>query len=392
MNSIFFKNIAYFNIFDDIDVYDKKISKYIHENDYCFFENFNIWNDIVNDHIKPQKKFKKCKKIDDNKYYRLVDEVITVKRKDLLCFYGCKYPKDDFNINVSSYVYINQSYKLDCDIFHFRCYNRSNAIIYDDVYFHINKLSKIPKESTPFLEENFSIPINNKRYDVHIYVIDSLSYYHALRALPKTRKYLKENFNGVEMEYLNAIGGSSRLNAYGFLLNKQNMDVDDFFSYEKTKKNDFGDSDSCEVALDNQTFIQEYYKKMGYVKLSAEDYEPGGIFSYVNCTGFKKEPPHHTLKPFQILSKQIELGKVIENKFKRKCYHHGFHIIDYMSDFLQKYENNLKMTLIWHSNLLHDEINPIFTADETFYKSITKRNKKKKFVSLITPLKLNRFL
>uniref|UniRef100_A0A0N5BUQ1 Sulfatase domain-containing protein n=1 Tax=Strongyloides papillosus TaxID=174720 RepID=A0A0N5BUQ1_STREA len=264
---------------------------------------------------------------------------------------------------------------MDCDIFHFRCYNRSNVIIYDDVYFHINKLSKIPKESTPFLKENFSIPKNNKLYDVHIYVIDSLSYYHALRALPKTRKYLKENFNGVEMEFLNSIGENSRPNAYGILLNKQNMDVNDFFSSKKEKKNDFGDMESCGVSLDNKTFILDYYRKMGYVTLFAEDYEFGGVFSYINCVGFKKEPSHHTLKPFQILSTQIELGKVVENKLKKECYHHGFHIMDYLSDFLQKYKSNSKMTLIWHSNILHDEINPIFAADEIFYNFFKKNEK-----------------
>uniref|UniRef100_A0A0N5CE31 DUF1919 domain-containing protein n=1 Tax=Strongyloides papillosus TaxID=174720 RepID=A0A0N5CE31_STREA len=260
-----------------------RIKEFTYKNSYCLFEKFNIWNDIVHDHIIPQKQFEKCKKIHDNKYYTLIDGVITVTRKDLLCFYGCKYPKNDFKITFGPYIYINKPFKLDCDIFHFRCYNTSNAVIFDDVHFHVKKLSKIPKESTNFLKEDFSIPINNKRYDVHVYVIDSLSYYHALRALPKTRKFLKEKFNGVEMEYLNVIGGNSRPNAYGFLLNKQNMDVDDFFSYEKTKKNDFGDLDSCEVALDNQTFIQEYYRKMGYVTLSAEDYDSGGVFSYLNC-------------------------------------------------------------------------------------------------------------
>uniref|UniRef100_A0A0K0F173 Beta-1,6-N-acetylglucosaminyltransferase n=1 Tax=Strongyloides venezuelensis TaxID=75913 RepID=A0A0K0F173_STRVS len=366
MYLIFSKNIANLNNFYNVDIHDKKIIKDFYENSYCLLEKFNIWSDIVHNYIKPQKKFKKCKKIHDNKYYKITDGIITVKRKDLLCFYGCKYPKNNFNISLSPYVYINKSSKLDCDIFHFRCYNRSNAIIYDDVHFHINKLDKIPRESTSFLEENFSIPVNNKRYDVHIYVIDSLSYYHALRALPKTRKYLKENFNGVEMEYLNIIGADSRLNAYGFLLNKQNMDVDDFFSSSK-KKNDFGNLDSCEVALDNQTFIQEYFRKMGYVTLSAEDYELGGTLSWPMCVGFKKEPAHHTLKPFQYFSIHPISSKFVKNVYKRKCYHHGFHIMDYMSDFLQKYENNLKMTLIWHSNILHDEINRIFAADEIFY-------------------------
>uniref|UniRef100_A0A0N5BZD5 Sulfatase domain-containing protein n=1 Tax=Strongyloides papillosus TaxID=174720 RepID=A0A0N5BZD5_STREA len=376
MYPIFYKNIFNFNVFySKVEVHDRKINKIIYKNSNCFFEKFNIWNDIVYNYVKPLKKFEKCKKIHDKKYYKFFNEVITVMKDDLHCYCSCMYTKNSFELNATQYILIEESIKLNCDIFHLRCYNLSGKIIYDDVYFHINKLYKIPKESTPFLEKNFSIPIRNKRYDVHIYVIDSLSHYHALRALPKTRKFLKEKFNGIEMEYLNAIGADSRHNAYGFLLNKQNIDVDDFFFLSKTKKSDFGDLDLCKIHLDNKTYIQEYYRRMGYVTLSAEDFEHSGIFNYPECVGFKKEPGHHTLKPLQVLSLHPIMSKLVKDKFEEKCYHHGFHMMDYMSDFLQKYENNIKMSLIWQTNLLHDEINPIFAADETFYKFLKKNEK-----------------
>uniref|UniRef100_A0A0K0F142 Sulfatase domain-containing protein n=1 Tax=Strongyloides venezuelensis TaxID=75913 RepID=A0A0K0F142_STRVS len=375
MYNIFFKNVIRINNFYDLDNFGKNIRKDIHENNYCLFEKFNIWSDLVHNYIKPQKKFEKCKKVLNNKYYKIDDGIITVLNNNLYCFYSCIYPNGNFRFYVTRYIYIDKSLKLNCDIIHLRCYNTSSAVIFDDVLFHINKLDKIPKESTHFLKENFSIPVNNMRYDVHIYVIDSLSYYHALRALPKTRNFLKEKYNGIEMEYLNVIGDNSRPNAYGFLLNKQNMDVDDFFSSEKTKKNDFGDLDSCKVALDNQTFIQEYYRKLGYVTLSAEDFEFGGIFTFPRCVGFKEEPAHHTLKPLQYFSLHPISSKFVKDVYKRNCYHHGFHIMDYMNDFLQKYENNLKMTIIWHTKILHDEINPIFAADKIFYNFFKKNEK-----------------
>uniref|UniRef100_A0A0K0F047 Sulfatase domain-containing protein n=1 Tax=Strongyloides venezuelensis TaxID=75913 RepID=A0A0K0F047_STRVS len=296
-------------------------------------------------------------------------------KDDSHCFCSCMYTKNEFSLNATQYVYIKGSFKLNCDIFHLRCYNLLGNIIYEDVHFHINKLDKIPKESTPFLKENFSIPKNNKRYDVHIYVIDSLSYYHALRALPKTRKFLKEKLNGVEMEYLNVIGADSRLNAYGFLLNKQNMNVDDFFSLSKTKKSDLGDLDLCKLYLDNKTHIQEYYRRMGYVTLGAEDYENGGIFVYPECFGFKKEPAHHTLKPLQVLSIHPIMSKLVKDKFEEKCYHHGFHMMDYMSDFLKKYENRIKMTIIWQTNIIYGNLNSIFAADEIYYKFFKKNIK-----------------
>uniref|UniRef100_A0A0N5BUQ0 Sulfatase domain-containing protein n=1 Tax=Strongyloides papillosus TaxID=174720 RepID=A0A0N5BUQ0_STREA len=114
---------------------------------------------------------------------------------------------------------------------------------------------------------------------------------------------------------------------------------------------------------------------MGYVTLSAEDYAYGGIFNYPECVGFKKETAHHTLKPLKVLLTHPIMSKLIKDKFKRKCYHHGFHIMDYMKDFLQKYKNNIKMSLMWQTNIIYGNLNNIFAADEIYYKFFKENEK-----------------
>uniref|UniRef100_A0A0K0ELD8 Sulfatase N-terminal domain-containing protein n=1 Tax=Strongyloides stercoralis TaxID=6248 RepID=A0A0K0ELD8_STRER len=343
------------------------IKDYINYNKSCTINNFDIWDKIIFDYMKPMTRFKNCKKEYKNEFYEYVDGRLNVKKDNITCLYSCKYPKDDFDITHGPFLKINNSLTIDCDVFIVKCYDQLNITIFEDAQFHIRKLENIPKEETPFLEKNFEKINKHKLYDVHVYILDSLSYYHASRALVKTKKYLIEKLNGVEMKYLNTVGDNSRPNAYGFLLNKQKADIIDIFSINETKKNDFGDKDSCYVPLDNTTFIQEYYRRMGYVTLNAEDFFHAGMFNWPNCVGFKKTPVHHSLRPLQVLLKNKDTSNIVKNVFEKKCYIKGFHLMDYMEEFLNKYENKLKMSLLWHTNLLHDSMSELFASDELFY-------------------------
>ncbi|CEF60646.1 Protein of unknown function DUF229 family and Alkaline phosphatase-like, alpha/beta/alpha domain and Alkaline-phosphatase-like, core domain-containing protein [Strongyloides ratti] len=325
--------------------------------------------------MKPRTKFENCQKKYVNNFYEIIDGIIYIKKENVNCSVSCKYPKNDFDMTSGPYLIINISTPIDCDVFHIYCLDQSKSKVFEDINFHIRKIENITKEETPFLEESFKNTTQKQLYDVNIYILDSLSFYHASRALIKTRKYLKEKLNGVEMKYLNIIGENSRPNAYGFLLNKQKSDVIDIFNVNTAKKNDFGSEDSCRTPLDNTTFIQEYYRRMGYVTLNAEDFFHAGMFNWPDCVGFKQTPVHYSLRPLQVLAKDKNLSSIVKNMFEKKCYTRGFHLMDYMSEFLDKYENKLKMSLVWHTNLLHDGMSDLFASDEIFYDYFQKNEK-----------------
>uniref|UniRef100_A0A0N4Z3C7 Sulfatase domain-containing protein n=1 Tax=Parastrongyloides trichosuri TaxID=131310 RepID=A0A0N4Z3C7_PARTI len=365
-----FRNETNFNI------YSKETFKQYNTTniDYCIFTKYDIWDKKIFKYISPASELEVCEKKYVNDYYKINDGILVLTKLALenICTYSCQYPKNDFEINSGPQILIKNEVKLDCDVFYFVCKDTSEKILFEDVAFHIRKIDKFQKEKAYFLNPKFNIPKKNKKYDVHIYVIDSLSNFHAKRALRKTRKYLLEKFEAIEMEYLNVIADNSRPNAYGFLLNKQEIDVVDYFGLKKIKYNDFGNVSSCEFVIDNTTYIQEYYRKMGYVTMKAEDFFYAGAFNWPNCTGIINSPAYHSLRPFQVLRYNSPVQNVAEELYKNKCYNNGFYLHEYMEKFLNKYKNKLKMSLVWHTNILHDSLDNIFSGDklfETFYKN-----------------------
>uniref|UniRef100_A0AAF5D1U3 Sulfatase N-terminal domain-containing protein n=1 Tax=Strongyloides stercoralis TaxID=6248 RepID=A0AAF5D1U3_STRER len=338
-----------------------------------YIKSFNLWDKSVLDFIKPIMKFEECNVTYKNDFYDLNDGILTKIKVNTTCYYSCKYYKSEFENLDGPLVKIDSPILLDCDVFYIKCYDNNGSVIFEDVNFHARKLKNIPKRKANFLDPNFKIPINNKFYDVHIYVIDSLSYYQALRALKKTRNYLINELNGIEMKLLNIVAKNSKPNAFGFLLNKNVLDIHDTFNIKKKKPTDL--PKSCIVPLDNTTFIQDYYKNMGYVTLNTEDFLPCGVFSWPDCIGFKEKVADYMLRPLQVLQSYTNNSELINNIFKQKCYNRGFHIMNYMEDFLQKNKDRLKMSLLWQVYIEHDDLGSIFASDEIYY-NYFKRNEK----------------
>uniref|UniRef100_A0A0K0E637 Sulfatase domain-containing protein n=1 Tax=Strongyloides stercoralis TaxID=6248 RepID=A0A0K0E637_STRER len=330
------------------------------KNSKCTLKNYYIWNKTIFDYFRPNTKFD-CEVEYENNFFKVKDGVITLLRKNHASLIEGQF-KQVKNLTV-----------VDCDLFNIKCFNYYAENIFEDVVFHIRKIKNFPKEETNFLDPSFKIPKNNKLYDVHIYVIDSLSYYHAKRALQRTRDFLLKNLNGIEMKYLNVVGENSRPNAYGFLLNKQMFDIKDIFETEPVIKNDFGNLDSCDVPLDNKTYIQEYYRRMGYITLIAEDFQRGGAFNYPFCIGFQNPPAHHTLGALQYILEEHFLKNLTKHLIQQRCITEGFHILEFASEFLQRYQNKPKMSIVWHSDILHDSMDKIFAGDDRIY-SYFKKN------------------
>ncbi|CEF69947.1 Protein of unknown function DUF229 family-containing protein [Strongyloides ratti] len=361
-----------------INTFTKYSTKHENENKniYGVIKGFNIWDKVVFDYIKPINKFEECNVTYKNDFYILKDGILSLKniKSNTNCFYSCKYYKNDFENIESPLTKITSSILLDCDVVYIKCKDNNGNIVFEDVDFHARKIKNFSKVKKNFFYPNFKIPMMDKMYDVHIHVIDSLSYYQALRALNKTRNYLINNLNGIEMELLNIVGLNSKPNGYAFLLNKQFTNVYDLYSLKPVKKNET--TDECDHEIDINTYIQEYYSKMGYVTLNAEDFIKAGVFTWPNCVGFPKQFAHYLLRPFQILqNSNSNISKIIDDSIKKKCYHKGFHILKYMEDYLKMNKNKPKMSILWQTYIQHDELNSIFAADEIFF-DYFKRNEK----------------
>uniref|UniRef100_A0A0K0EGZ4 DUF229 domain-containing protein n=2 Tax=Strongyloides stercoralis TaxID=6248 RepID=A0A0K0EGZ4_STRER len=338
----------------------------------CYIPQFDIWDNSTINYIHKTYTIKKCKKKYKNIYYTLNNGLLEINSelfKKINCSYACIYPYGDSSIKKGLYFEIKKPVILDCDTFYIYCKNNSNNIIFEDINFHIRKINISKEESPNFIKKNYFLPKHRKKYNLFIYVIDSLSFYQAKRGLIKTRKLFKDKYKSIEFSFLNRVADNSRPNAYAFLMNKNSENVTDIFNNNLTIINDWGKDDPCYSILDNTTYILELYKKLGYTTLNAEDYWYGGIFNWFNCKGFQNQQADHTLRTFQ-LAKKVISHKLFDRIKEERCFIKGLHMLEYLKDFLERYKDEPHASLIWGTDIMHHDINGILEVDnllETFF-------------------------
>uniref|UniRef100_A0A0N5BBD4 Sulfatase domain-containing protein n=1 Tax=Strongyloides papillosus TaxID=174720 RepID=A0A0N5BBD4_STREA len=316
--------------------------------------------------FNPEKQSPLCEPVNKNLYYYIKDDTIFIRdemKSKINCDYTCYFRRNFKEIDIVKTVKIKDEAILECDVPWVKCYNEGNVKVYENIELVLRKLNKPIEEKKNFLKPGYSLPNDIKKYNLHVVVIGSLSYYHALRALNQTRSVLLKN-GGIEIKYLNTQGDNNIPNAHGFLLNKFSNDVQDNSLGRPTKINDWGSKNSCNVPIDNTTFIFDYYKKMGYIVLYADDFKVE-TFEWPNCVGFINDFSHHSTRVRQFLTRYNLNGseKIILDENKNKCYFPGQDIFKYYEDFLKTYQNQPIASLTWQSKLMHDNIDDIFEQD-----------------------------
>ncbi|CEF59833.1 Protein of unknown function DUF229 family and Alkaline phosphatase-like, alpha/beta/alpha domain and Alkaline-phosphatase-like, core domain-containing protein [Strongyloides ratti] len=335
-------------------------------NEKCFIPNFDLWDNSTRQFINKTYKYKKCEKKYKNDYYTLNNSLLEVNSnisKDIKCYYCCIYPKGDDSVKIGHCNTAEKPVYLDCDTFYFYCKNIEKKFIFQDINFHIRSINTSYKKSFDFLKKNYTLPENRKKYNILLFVIDSLSFFQAKRGLSKTRKLFKDKYKSIEFSLLNRVADNSRPNAYAFLMNINSLNISNIYENNSTILSDWGRDDPCKFFLDNKAYIFDLYKKMGYITLNAEDYWYGGVFNWCNCKGFQNQQAHHTFRTFQ-LAKHVTSPSIIEKVKTEKCYVKGLQILEYLKLFSEKYKDISHASLIWGSELMHNDINGIYEADD----------------------------
>uniref|UniRef100_A0A0N5B5N6 Sulfatase domain-containing protein n=1 Tax=Strongyloides papillosus TaxID=174720 RepID=A0A0N5B5N6_STREA len=333
----------------------------------CEFHECKPWPNDYKSWLDPNKKSPLCEPVDNNLYYYIKDDTIFIRdemKSKINCSYTCYHRRNWKQIDIVKNVKIEDKAVLECDVPWVKCYNEENVKVYENIELVLKKLNETFEERRDFLKPGYLLPNDVKKYSFHVVVIDSLSYYNALRALNKTRSVLLKH-GGIEMKYLNVQGENSKPNAHGFLLNKFSDNVQDPFFSKPTKINDWGSENPCNVPIDNTTLIFDYYKKMGHVILYADDFDIE-TFEAPNCESFINEFSHHStrIRQFLIRNNLNNSHQVVKGDKKNKCYLNGQDIFKYREDFLKRYSNQPTASLTWQSTLIHDNIDDIFEQDE----------------------------
>uniref|UniRef100_A0A914XCU8 Sulfatase N-terminal domain-containing protein n=1 Tax=Plectus sambesii TaxID=2011161 RepID=A0A914XCU8_9BILA len=183
------------------------------------------------------------------------------------------------------------------------------------------------------------------RPSVIVILLDSTSHSSAVRRLPQSLKFLKEQLNLTVFDGYAKVGLNSNPNGIAFLTGR--MKEPPF-----GKNTDAGSNDDAQ-----QQSIWHEYKKRGFVTFFSED-------DIINLTfdQFQSAPTDHFLGPFWTHMNSIQ------------AWPHAPHRIalTYLSQLLKIYQNNPLFAVLWISSLSHDQSNDL---DDSFFLDFFQKSK-----------------
>lgn len=199
-----------------------------------------------------------------------------------------------------------------------------------------------------------------ERMNVVVLGLDSVSRLNSIRHLKKTRRYLADNFDVVELHGYTKLGDNSFPNQVPLLTGMSDKEAaercpDDYY--------------------DNLDFIWGVYASLGYRTLFLEESPKYGLFNYLS-NGFRKIPTDYFSRPaiFAIdNSKQkrfIGGGKgCVGSRVQTEMY------LEYTTSLLSSLGNRSYFTYTWISDVTHDNVNSAGYADVPFLRAFQRLRK-----------------
>ncbi|GAB1599593.1 uncharacterized protein LOC115222734, partial [Argonauta hians] len=269
------------------------------------------------------------------------------------------------------YLKISASFETETTILHdyikLKCYDKKNKVIYTNYYAFIQRKKTLAFNNNNVLNRTESkpslnyIPVRNnthKNMNVLLVGVDSISRLNSIRQLSKTRRFLLDKKNTVEMLGYNKVADNTLVNVVPLLCGKYLKDL----PWNETLNR---------KPFDKYNFIWKKYRKKGYATMYAED-DP--IISAFNCAkyGFKIQPTDHYLRPICLAiykdysvysrSKQCITDRSITS-----------FVLQYIYDFVNIYNNSRPhFSFTFISDLTHNDMNNLGYADENYLRFFQK--------------------
>uniref|UniRef100_A0A0N4ZB68 Sulfatase domain-containing protein n=1 Tax=Parastrongyloides trichosuri TaxID=131310 RepID=A0A0N4ZB68_PARTI len=345
----------------------------------CSFPNYTIESNYSE--FKHPYKPKECIANFNNNYVSFKNGILNYKNKNdkfVKCDYQCNYHKNDYELVTGEWKDIEDE-KPFCDVFEVYCKDFStNKTVFRDIYLQVSDHKQTFQDKVTFMEDSYKKEPIKYEYNVHLVIIDSISYFNALRGLPKTLKYLQKEYNGTLFKYLNKVGLNSLPNANAFLLNTRVPRLVDYQKSRNTKQSEYWGTGAsyCNSYLDNKPFIVKYFRELNFTILNGEE-AVVTAFNWPNCLGFKETIAHHTTRPYELRlhNKNYTRNGLFLKNFKKKCEKDYDYQLNYLSKFMEKYNKTRHLTYTWLTNIAHDKLTGFFHLDDYFTEFFTNNKK-----------------
>lgn len=234
-------------------------------------------------------------------------------------------------------------------VFRVICNTVDLKTVYDFVHFNIMWNESKSREESVAYETDTKLSV--------LYLgLDSASRSHALRKLPKSYKYLKEQLGAYDFKGYMKVGLNSFPNQIPLLTGEEH--------YKYPMEN------LLRTHLDEMPFIWKEKPMEHYMTLHSEDRPDISTMNYLK-SGFRKSPVDYYYRPFSLAMDQIE-PLIIEplGKSTWHCYGNKDHFllqIDYLKRFLTKYTKRLKFSFLWNNQIGHEDFISLGRGDQPLF-------------------------
>uniref|UniRef100_A0AC34F3F1 Uncharacterized protein n=1 Tax=Panagrolaimus sp. ES5 TaxID=591445 RepID=A0AC34F3F1_9BILA len=362
--------------------------------DHCDLAELDPWDPTIQKYLSPLKDpTKNCKpitkeisKLENGQLFLYFPPNLTLK-----CQRRCLFPESDYSLKWGEWIEIQNGTRPKCDIVEVECFENNNETLSKSFYKFLH--SQIYREIPPQPLNNATSE-NERKPDVHIIILDSVSSSQFIRSMPKTLHILRDDYESIIFKHHNKNGMNSRPNGYSLLMGiiilwfnlsylKLLILGKQIYSIAKSPMSrgyeaDYKNNEYCTKHLDNDQFIGFRFQDDGYVSMMSEDWALG-VFDWEHCVGFKKPAADHYMRPFQIrlegnaTFKSPDLNNIVH---KGLCRESHYYPMQYLQDFITVYPDKPKFSITWIANLAHNDVNALYHTDDYFY-NFFKSNKEK---------------
>ncbi|KAH8418064.1 hypothetical protein KR222_011402, partial [Zaprionus bogoriensis] len=213
--------------------------------------------------------------------------------------------------------------------------SKDNKVVQQDAF------SLVQPKIEEFNGSSPSVNVSQRRPNVLLWGIDSLSRMNFQRTMPLMHKYLREK-NWFELQGYNKMGDNTYPNLMAMLTGYNSTR-----SMSVCRPKSVGGLDACR-------FLWKTYKEHGYMTAYAEEWGRCSTFNY-NKKGFLKPPTDYYARPFILaiekqLKKKLNFG--IPYCVGRR--HYAEYVYDSALQFTEVYRNQSTFGMFWTNSFSHN--------------------------------------
>ncbi|XP_033757106.1 uncharacterized protein LOC117339542 [Pecten maximus] len=268
---------------------------------------------------------------------------------------------DDY-VDFGPEVVLKEPTRVIGDYFRVKCKDSSSRNVYDVMHYQID--SKTVQDSRNIQRET------DEKFSILILGVDAVSRLAAIRKLPKTFAYLRDEMGAFEFKGHMKVADNTFPNVVPMLTGK------------KAYSNELPSDDVSSVKFDRYPFVWYPLAKAGYATLFSEDYADINMFN-LGKAGFNTQPTDHYMRPYWRGIKKMDLlGTIINSalmgfedqklslkKTSTLCYGNTpKHVLslNHNKEFIKRYSQKLRFSFTWLNEISHDYVNFLELGDDDF--------------------------